>query len=128
MVPMETNAVTLTHLTLEFGSPLSESARRVIPAIGIKTRNTFANDTYSARDLPKIIESSSCIYQLVERFMAGSTLERKNFFTELTNYHAAFLMILGFMKSRLSTIMSALDSGCSWSTYINQAGSYRTSY
>jgi hypothetical protein len=62
MVPMETSAVTLTHLTLEFGSPLSESARRVIPAIGIKMRNTFANATYSPKDLPKIIESSSCIY------------------------------------------------------------------
>src|SRR5215813_12223099 len=78
MVPIQTSTVMLIHLTLEFGSPLSESASRVMPAIGIKTRNSFANAAYSPKDLPKIIGSSSRSLLVVEWRIPVSTSDWKN--------------------------------------------------
>src|SRR5436190_19658103 len=48
----------LSHLTVAFSTPASDSAKRATPTITINKRKTFANARYSDNGLPNIVISS----------------------------------------------------------------------
>src|SRR5215831_263003 len=55
MSPSHISAVMLNHFAVEFGAPVSVSARRVMPTAAIRIMNSLENRAYSDRGLPKMI-------------------------------------------------------------------------